>query len=318
MTLIVPPSVITLPRKESSDTAVSSLRGFTLVELLVVIAIIGTLIGLLLPAVQAARESARRSTCLSRVKQLALAMQNHHDSKQAFPPGQQHNLKVDGATLACVTPGAIWWGHAMNFFSGIFPFMEEQAAYDKIDFTVGPTATTANSAVVSAYYAWIKCPTHPHQRGGFDGGMINHYGGSSGTNATYCSASSALPDGIFWGNSACKNKDVTDGLSKTILICERIGYRPQNTTFGSAGFSQPTVLAAAGWTDVRGPFLSGLTRLNRNPNQSFTDYTNPTGFHPGGIVVGYGDGAVQFVAETIDPNAWAAMAKRADGSALRY
>jgi len=141
-------------KEPSRNVNVRPRSAFTLVELLVVIAIIGTLIGLLLPAVQAARESARRSTCLSRVKQIALAMQNHHDTKQAFPPGQQHNLKADGVTLACATPPAVYWGHAMNFFSGIFPFMEEQAAFDKIDFSVGPTATTANNDVVNAYYGW--------------------------------------------------------------------------------------------------------------------------------------------------------------------
>lgn len=62
-------------------------RGFTLIELLVVIAIIGMMVGLLLPAVQAAREAGRRSACSSKLKQIGIAMQNHHDAKKAFPAG---------------------------------------------------------------------------------------------------------------------------------------------------------------------------------------------------------------------------------------
>ncbi|MEI6240944.1 MAG: DUF1559 domain-containing protein, partial [Planctomycetia bacterium] len=61
--------------------------GFTLIELLVVIAIIGVMVGLLLPAVQAARESGRRSACSSKLKQIGLAMLNHHDARKAFPAG---------------------------------------------------------------------------------------------------------------------------------------------------------------------------------------------------------------------------------------
>lgn len=63
------------------------LQGFTLVELLVVIAIIGVLVSLLLPAVQAAREAARRTQCLNKIKQLALAVVGHEDSQKFMPSG---------------------------------------------------------------------------------------------------------------------------------------------------------------------------------------------------------------------------------------
>jgi len=87
--------------------------GFTLVELLVVIAIIGILIALLLPAVQAAREAARRMQCANHFKQIGLAVHNFHDAQRGLPPAV---LRIDHA----------------DFWVLIYPYIEQQALYEKI------------------------------------------------------------------------------------------------------------------------------------------------------------------------------------------
>ncbi|MFZ4732472.1 MAG: DUF1559 domain-containing protein [Pirellulales bacterium] len=100
-------------------------RGFTLVELLVVIAIIGTLVGLLLPAVQAAREAANRSNCTNKNKQLGLAMQNHHDSRKAFPAAIDRAPSTAVALSSTGTGGYSWIVH-------VLPYMEESNLYNTL------------------------------------------------------------------------------------------------------------------------------------------------------------------------------------------
>src|ERR1041385_8052583 len=95
---------------------------FTLVELLVVIAIIGVLVALLLPAVQSAREAARRMQCTNHLRQYGLGIQNYHDTYQVFP------INATGVNGSAI-PRLTWQVR-------ILPYMEQQAVFNAIDFTI--------------------------------------------------------------------------------------------------------------------------------------------------------------------------------------
>jgi prepilin-type N-terminal cleavage/methylation domain-containing protein len=100
-------------------------RGVTLIEMLVVVAIIGVLVGLLLPSVQAARESSRRASCLSRMRQLGMALHGYAAANGVLPP----SVEGWGGCLDGTPPAAI---KNMNGLVLLLPMLEQQAVYDQL------------------------------------------------------------------------------------------------------------------------------------------------------------------------------------------
>ncbi|MFM8635665.1 MAG: DUF1559 domain-containing protein, partial [Planctomycetia bacterium] len=285
--------------------------GFSLVELLVVIAIIGVLIAMLLPAVQAARESSRRVKCSNSIKQMGVALLGYESAKKVFPPGEMHGLTSDPGYSAS-SYGAShcsWDGQIGIWMNLIFPQMERQTEYDRLDFAIRPQyASAANREIMQARFEEWLCPTDPYTGlttvwgagGDSNKARIAHYYAVNGsgesitsphpdgtTSYSHCEAY----DGMFYNDSQTRVAAIADGLSKTAMVCEVWGRRyaahvePANRPYGEES--------------SRGMNLHMSVYFDWTPNATQSNPWKPNSFHRGGVQVGFADGSVRFVADTI-------------------
>ncbi|MEN6302422.1 MAG: prepilin-type N-terminal cleavage/methylation domain-containing protein [Armatimonadia bacterium] len=115
-------------------------RGFTLIELLVVIAIIAILAAILFPVFAKAREKARQSSCLSNVKQLAIATLAYvQDYDETFPAHQRQGMSTTVQTQ--IQP------YLKNLQLWVCPSASAQYYY----YWDNPTATSAVYGIQGSY-----------------------------------------------------------------------------------------------------------------------------------------------------------------------
>ena len=309
-------------------------NAFTLVELLVVIAIIGILVGMLLPAVQQVREAARRISCANNLKQVGLAIHNYELTHRCLPASR---LNRSGGVSWCVQ---------------ILPFIEAQNFFDGWDlnrwyYDQGDTVQQGDELRKTTVNIFF-CPSRRSSRNsGFSivgdrpdsdfPGSREHYEGALGDYA--CCVGTKVSDDYFGpgGNGAMVVAEwqyvdpeaspriieswqsqtsfisIMDGLSNTIFVGEK------HVLPGTFGTNVPAnVQAQTGDGSIYNgdhPWVISRAAGPQFPLASKTaEFDSQFGsWHPGICQFVMGDGAVQAIANQVDPMTLGHLAQRDDG-----
>lgn len=332
--------------------------GFTLIELLVVIAIIAMLIALLLPAVQQAREAARRSQCRNNLKQIGLAIHNYESTHGTLPPGFVSfgnpalipTLPAEDFDVETwdATPG---WGWGTM----LLPYLDQAPLYQSLN-SNRPIWDTPHVTAVATKLSVFLCAS---ASGGDDAfGLVDenaapvvkqgrqvrlaraHYvanhgqeecwGDCGGPAGGFNGDVSRIADGPFYRNSRVRFRDLTDGLSATILLGEHTSKLSDKTWVGAVpgAFSHPKIASpengpesAAGFLfSHSGPAAGEVDQFGNSiihpPNYPTLHVCQMQSEHTGGAHIVLGDGSVRFISENIHRPTFAALSSIRDGAVI--
>jgi prepilin-type processing-associated H-X9-DG protein len=291
---------------------------FTLFQLLIVIAILAILIGLLLPAVQKVREAAARAQSQNNLKQIGLALHNYYSANNVFPPGL----------------------NAQNFSTAVhvLPYIEQDNLYKLIDLKK-PVDDKANAQARAVLIKTFFNPIDPVMKVNDDYGPTN-YLFNAGSKPDL-----ADDDGIFYLDSKITFADITDGTSNTLFTGETLkgdggnkaesmrrqyvllkkddlkGIKPDA---GVQGWKDGKNIAGdrcASWMDGRflqGTFAGTLGVNDEKPDVSCGGAGGLSGLRglSEGVNVGFADGSVRFVSQSVKPSVWKLLTSRNDGQPL--
>ncbi len=232
------------------------------------VGVVAVMIALLLPAVQQAREAARRSQSKNNLKQLALSLHNYHDTNNQLPPGTRPNPKLKPE-------------ERLSWIVDILPYLDQAPLFNKVDMKAGWKDKSNETVKTPLAILLNPSQSSPSVRDGYG---VTNYVGIAGLGKD--AATLPITDnkvGMFGYDRVVRFRDVTDGLSNTMMI-----------TDASKDF---------------GPWAQGGTATIRALTTK--PYINgPDGIgspHVGMINVLLGDGSVRAVSQNIDPKVFEAL-----------
>jgi hypothetical protein len=283
------------------------------------------------------------------MKQLGLALHGLVDVKGKLPVAAD----VYPETTGCSIGGYWGSAPYKNWNVDVMPFIELQDVYDRYDFGAGMNSQSFFHGIPYAFQACPSCPSSssllPTVTDASGGATSFRYFAGGWKSAPACYAPSAGPQtrsgvqgdcaaagspsfcnvwrsttvggvacqswamqgykiaamnpGMFGGMSGYQGtlKEATDGLSKTLLLAER---RPELSSYsGLIGFEGVTVYTQ---------FRINSTSLNATTD-SVVNSCIAASNHPGGSHFCMADGAVVFLAETMDFQTYNHLGNKADG-----
>lgn len=327
--------------------------GFTLVECLVVLSVIGVLLAILIPAVQSARESARLTTCQNNLRQVGIALADHHSSLGRFPGGVKLSTYHGGQPFAA--------GPGFSAGAQLLRFMEQSPLFNSLnllDVSIAPgvwdwstALSITNTTALATPLACFRCPS--------DAAWT-----TPGCNYRACTGAqpfaieSSLSEGgggAFPPLTLTNAASFLDGLSATVGFSERLTGEndvggPSRNVYnrpkqGPIPLAPDAYLSLCESGGSIGPsfkqtgrywLASGLEETLYNhvmgPNAQVFDCTrlppnlalgtmdsaalSARSRHPGGVNVLCMDGSLHFIKNPVALAVWRAVATRAGGEVV--